>query len=149
MAKGWLEAMVANSEWGTTGQIHIDSAGVNAGDGFGANQMTIDVMNEKDVDVSFHLTKRFTEVLIDQANLILVMEPFHREEILKLNPRAAERTFLLTSFGQDASIAQVDSGIEDPIGQSIEVYQRTRDAIHEAVLPVIPWIRDQLVAVDC
>jgi RpiB/LacA/LacB family sugar-phosphate isomerase len=61
-----------------------------------------------------------------------------QDAIQTLYPMAAEKTFVLREF-EDDEVIGLD--VSDPIGQSLEVYRRTRDQIQSALPALIGFIR--------
>lgn len=109
--------------------IEIYSAGMMAINGFSPPKETIEVMKEKNVDVSTFKTKNVTPDMIKKTGLIFVMEPMHKEKILKIVPAAAKKTFLLKEYGFPPNMYLKDFSVQDPIGKPIEDYRACRDEI--------------------
>jgi protein-tyrosine-phosphatase len=63
----------------------------------------------------------------------------HRQAILAVAPESEGKVFLLKSFG----VAQCTADIDDPVGQSLEVYRRVRDEIDAALPDLILYMMDQ------
>jgi protein-tyrosine-phosphatase len=109
--------------------IDVGSAGIIAINGNPPTEETVKVMKESDVDVSGLKSRRLTRELVKGADLILVMEPMHKEAVLKLAPEAASKTFLLKEYGSAAKVLPKGFSVRDPIGQPIENYRICRDEI--------------------
>ncbi|MFH1189795.1 MAG: low molecular weight protein arginine phosphatase [Candidatus Omnitrophota bacterium] len=109
--------------------IEVRSAGVSAFEGMPPSDETIEVVREEGVDVSDYRTKRVTTEMVRKADLILVMEPAHKEDISGILPEAAEKTFLLKEFGRLSPSGRRDPGVSDPIGKPAEEYRATKDEI--------------------
>jgi len=75
--------------------------------------------------------------MVEAADLVLVMDGYHRQRVRELVPDAAGRTRLLLSF------AGRDEAVEDPIGLSIESYRLTRDAMKPALEQVAVEVRQR------
>jgi protein-tyrosine phosphatase len=114
-------------------EIGVHSAGVRALNGMSASDETISVMKEENVDVSDFRTREIMPDMIKKADLILVMEPEHRDQILKIMPEARYKTYLLKGYGRSSTEDMVDLSIIDPIGMSIEEYRIIRDEIRGQV----------------
>ncbi|MBI3324452.1 MAG: hypothetical protein HYZ92_04145, partial [Candidatus Omnitrophica bacterium] len=82
---------------------------------------------------SDHLTKTLTDEMIRQADLILVMEPLHLDEIRRRVPTASGKVHLLASFGLPQASGEREAAIPDPIGKPTEVYEICFATIREAV----------------
>ena len=109
--------------------IDVRSAGVRALNGLPSSNETIEVMKEEGVDVSDYRTKNITADMIKKADLILAMEPVHKDEILALVPEAGSKTYLLKEYGGSSTFNPKGFSIHDPIGKPIDEYRITRDEI--------------------
>jgi protein-tyrosine phosphatase/ribose 5-phosphate isomerase B len=80
-------------------------------------------MKEEGMDVSMHKGKNAAVDLLKRADLIVVMEKFHRNVLLGMLP------------GIDTKIRTLKESedIPDPIGKDIVEYRRVRDIIKEEV----------------
>lgn len=114
--------------------IEVRSAGVAAMDGMPPSEETVTVMKEDGVDVSDHLTRNVTADMIKKADLIIAMEPIHKEEILRIAPEAKGKTFLLKEYGGDSTVFNPRGfAVRDPIGKSVDEYRITRDDIKREI----------------
>jgi len=97
MAEGLLKKRL--KELGKN-DVEVRSAGMRAFGGMPPTSGTIEVMKETGADVSGVRSKMLTNEMIRDADLILVMEDMHREEIVRRVPDASPKTHLLkaTSF---------------------------------------------------
>ena len=129
MAKGLLKKLLAARD------IQVISAGISAIPGFRPTKETIEVMAKEGIDVSGHLTQRLTPEMIDRADVILVMEHWHKEQILRLVPSSKSRVFLLREFADQAQGTEIE--IPDPIAKPPEVYERCFQMIKESVEKVV------------
>ena len=129
MAKGFLKKFLAGRE------VIVMSAGVSAIPGFRPTQETIDVMAKEGIDISGHLSQRLTPEMVHQADLILVMEYWHKEQVLRLSASAKSKVFLLKEY---AGIGQgADLEIPDPIAKPLEVYDACLRTIRESIEKVV------------
>ena len=129
MAKGLLKKLLTGRD------VQVASAGVSAIPGFRPTKETIDVMAKEGIDVSGHLTQRLTSEMVDRADVVLVMEHWHKEQILKLAPSAKSKVFLLKQFADQAQGTEIE--IPDPIAKPPEVYDRCYQMIKECVEKVV------------
>ena len=81
-----------------------------------------------------HLSRTISENDIKEADLILVMEEPHRDEILYIMPSKSSRTYLLAEFGLWGGKVQ-DSALEvpDPIGMPLRTYKDTFGIIKNSI----------------
>ncbi|MBN1794888.1 MAG: low molecular weight protein arginine phosphatase [Candidatus Omnitrophica bacterium] len=140
MAKGLLEDLVSRRqdelrEKVPGVQVVVRSAGVMALPGFAASAGAIEAMRETGIDISFHLTQPLTNEMIDEADLILVMEERHLEEIINRRPGARDKAFLLKIYGlhEEEGGKLADRDVADPIGKPLEGYQCSLAEIREYV----------------
>ena len=114
------------------------SAGIGALDGQPVTEESVVAMAELGLDIAAHASQSLRVPLIESVDFIFTMTRQQQDAIQTLFPMAAEKTFLLREF-EDAEIVGKD--VADPIGQSLEVYRRTRDQIHRALPSIIEFIK--------
>ena len=94
----------------------IDSAGLGALVGEGANAMAAEVAAEHGVSLDGHCAQAFSSSLAMQYDLILVMEKSHLERIKKSYPEVSGKTMLFGHWQNQLEIG-------DPYKKSREMYQ--------------------------
>ncbi len=94
----------------------IDSAGLGALVGEGANPMAAEVAAEHSVSLDGHIAQAFSSSLAMQYDLILVMEKSHLERIKKSYPEVSGKTMLFGHWQNQLEIG-------DPYKKSREMYQ--------------------------
>lgn len=105
--------------------IAVSSAGIAAVVGHGADETASDVAQAEGVSLEGHVARQFTRELGLEQDLILVMEPGHRREIVRLAPDLSGRVMLFDHWvgGQ---------GIADPYRRSQEfheiIFHKVKDA---------------------
>jgi tRNA threonylcarbamoyl adenosine modification protein (Sua5/YciO/YrdC/YwlC family) len=127
MAEAVLKKMMKDKR---RDDVEVSSAGIMMLAGLGASQGTKDVLAKEGIDVSKHLSQKVTKEMIRRSDLILVMERLHEDAILHLAPEVKNRVFLLKEF---AKINDSHLDISDPIGRSLDFYEKTLVSIKEAV----------------
>lgn len=125
MAEGLLKKMLGNDKY-----IKVESAGVATFDGMPATKETIAVLEKEGIIISDHRSRRLTDEMIKESDLILVMESYQKQHILNRVLSAEKRIFLLREFDNEYS---GDLNIPDPIGAQIDVYERVFKIIKNAV----------------
>lgn len=110
------------------------SAGVSALSGYPPDPGMVDFLHEQGKTTREHLSQPVTKELVDWADLILVMERYHRQKILDRWPEAGEKTRLLGEFLPDDNV--VDD-IIDPYGGSPYHYRLAQGQIGLAVQSLI------------
>ena len=119
MAEGALKHLLNKK---SVDNFEIISSGTMQGVGFPATLYAIEAAKTWEVDISGHLSQPLTPDLIEKSDLIIAMTPNHVKEILRMRKDAASKTYLLRSFPDNASDGD---GVADPIGMSLEEYNKT------------------------
>lgn len=114
--------------------VSCTSAGISALTGYPPDPRMLDFLNKQGKTIKEHRSKPITKELIDSAEMILVMERYHLQEILERWPEAAEKTRLLGEFLRDDGISD---DISDPYGRSPKHYRLAQDQISLAVQNLI------------
>ena len=104
-------------------QVRVDSAGVFAHEGMPSTRETQQVLKEVGVDCSGHFARVVTPEMVKNSEVVLVMEQFHLEEVLRRMPSAKGKVHLLKAYGRDLHEPQLQQDIADPIGKPLEVYE--------------------------
>jgi len=108
----------------------VRSAGVGAVGGEPPSEEAVIALADKGISAVHHRSQLLDQGLVDAADFIVVMTDDHRRIVQKRFPGVHGRVFLLKSFGP----AGRDEDIDDPIGQSVDVYRDVRDEMN-AVMP--------------
>lgn len=104
--------------------VNILSAGISADNDSGATQNAIKACEELGVDLKNHTSKSIFDVNLNQIDRFIVMTYMHRSFLVNLGVKN-EKIFVL---GEQ---------ISDPFGGSLEVYERCRDQIYNALCELI------------
>ncbi len=120
MAEGILKSLLKQKG---KDDIIVSSAGVGALEGYPASGFAIEVAKNWDVDISDHRARQLSHEMIKKTDLILAMSPEHADNILRTDPRAKSKTYLLKSFPKLYAPSQ--EGVDDPIGGSLDQYNHT------------------------
>ena len=116
--------LTPNSPW------QVASAGTCAISGDEASPGAIEVLAESLLDLTGHRSQPLTDELARAATVIVALTRAHRDDILAAFPSAFQKVFLLRSFDPHTDS---DKDIADPIGGTLDVYRRCRDAIATAI----------------
>jgi len=133
MAQGLLQHLLEQRPARLHQPIEVSSAGVSAIEGMSASRETLRLLRQEGIDYSAHQARRLSDEMIQQAHLILVMEHYHWEEIIRRVPEARPKTFLLSAYGLDDREPLKQLDIPDPIGKPLEVYEVCFSTIREAI----------------
>ena len=137
MAEGFLRRRLAENP---AGAMEVSSAGTAGLDGLPASDLAREVVREDGVELESFRSSALDPRRVEEGDLILVMEPSHRDAVVRLVPEAIERTHLLREFGGTGSGS--DASLADPFGGSLEIYQQVYLQIKEAIEGALPRLRD-------
>jgi len=117
--------------------FHAESAGLLALPGNSATFLAQKVAAEHGVDLAGHKAKRLSQELVDWAELILVMEKSHKDELFADFPEATDKTFLMRHF---ALYGSRNRGIADPYGLQYDAYRFCYLDIEDAVSGLVDYL---------
>lgn len=128
MAEGILKSIAKREKL----DIVVKSAGISVFNGDKASQNSIKAMKNIGLDISGHMSRQIDKAMIEEADLILTMGSSHRDSLLSLYPDSQGKIFTLLNMAYG-----VEKDVADPYGQSLYVYEHTRDAIQQAILQLL------------
>lgn len=134
LAAGFLKKL---QERNSLCQMEIDSAGLTVLPGSPASFHSLRVAAENSVFLEEHQARLVTPELIDKADLIVVMEPGHRQQMHDRYPQASDKVLLLRHFARYGSR---ERGIPDPYGLNLETYRFRFEDIKECVESLHEWL---------
>lgn len=138
MAEGIFRKLLASElgcsdeELGERGFI-VASAGLSAVLGDRPSPQAVEVMRQKEIDLTEHESQPLTGRLLLQADRVFTMTKSHREAILKECPDAADRVELLSRKGTD---------ISDPYGSEVETYQKCAEEMEQHLRLILKDLLD-------
>jgi tRNA threonylcarbamoyl adenosine modification protein (Sua5/YciO/YrdC/YwlC family) len=124
MAKGLLENESKKD-------LIVQSAGIAVFSGMPPTEETIKTMKKRGIDVSQEKAQGASASLLQEADLILVMEPKHKDFIIERFPEAKNRTHLLKEYKRKDKLD--DYSISDPIGRPFNFYQKVYNEIEKEI----------------
>ncbi|MFF0490853.1 low molecular weight phosphatase family protein [Nocardia sp. NPDC004068] len=141
------------AEHGLT-DLTAESAGTRALVGFGVEPLAAQTITGLGANADDFRARKLKAAMIERADLVLAMTEQIRDEIMRLVPAAAGRTFTLLEAHRIAkvsgarTIAEIDrarddlalvgrENIPDPVGLSADRFCETGDRIAEAVVPLM------------
>jgi len=113
----------------------ILSAGIAAADSFPASQEAVELLADRNIDISEHLSRQVTSEMLSECDHVYAMTSSHLAVLQEARPDLTGRRNLVTKNGQD---------ISDPIGRGAETYRKCADQLTEA----IRRIADDLIKKD-
>ena len=105
--------------------LKIKSAGISALPGGKISSETLQVLKDEKIDAKNHKVTKINKELLVEADIILTMTEAHKRYLKKREEVSAKKLFTLKEFIKESE----DLDILDPYGQSLEVYQKTKDEI--------------------
>lgn len=133
MAEGILKSMAKERNL----DIKVGSAGVSVLPGDRAARNAIKTMADLGLDISKHSSSQMNYELAEEFDLILTMSNSHRDIILSEFPQTREKTFTLMDYAYGNN-----GNVIDPFGGSLDMYEKTRDEIYEALEKILMKIID-------
>ena len=109
------------------------SAGLHAVVGHGVEPTAREIAEQHGLDVSDHRAQQVAGWMLSHADLVLVMEARHQQELQRLYPLARGKIRRLGEFGPQGAY-----DIADPYRQSRAAFEAAHDAI---ALGVDEWAR--------
>ncbi len=128
MAQALLEEMV--KEKGL--DIKVKSAGIFAFDGQEASENAIEVLKSEGIDLSNHRANIIYRDLLEEADLILTMGISHKRALLSKFDFVKGKIYTLKEYAYGE-----EEDIDDPFGGDLQVYNKTKEEIKEALKEVI------------
>jgi len=116
--------------------IEIRSAGTFGARGLSPTSEALKVISAEGMDPAGLESKTLTDEFINWADVILVMEPAHKNRIIDMVPEASEKVKYLAEYGG----AEGES-IPDPIGRSLEYYGECFNSIKSHIEELIKWLK--------
>ena len=107
--------------------ITVESAGLGALVGYPASRFSVELMNERGIDISAHRARQIDKEMISTAELILVMETGHKRAIDVQDPTARGKIYRLGEWQ--------DIDIPDP-------HRKPREAFEEALALIEQGVSD-------
>ncbi len=115
LAEAMLKALM--HVHGSAGAAEVASAGTGTYSGIPATREAQSVAAEMGLDLSGHSSRPVDADMVSKNDLILAMEGFHRDFILRNFPAAAGKIFTLGEF------AGTGEEIPDPYGGGLQLYR--------------------------
>ncbi len=136
MAEGLFRALASDQPG-----LKARSAGVSTYPGQPPSAHAVQALAELGINIERHRSAPLDDRAVRDAACIIAMTRSHLDSILYLYPEAAEKTFLLREFEDQASSLDVS----DPIGLGYEAYAYTRDVIRRALPGVLRFVNSDAV----
>lgn len=103
----------------------VSSAGMEACGGECASAYAIEVLNEQNIDLSRHRSRRISAKLMADVDWIITMTQAQQEALRRLFPQYDHKVRYLGDWGDDKR------DVLDPWSGSVEVYRQTANEIRK------------------
>ncbi len=121
----------------SAGRVEVRSAGVAAGDGAPASNLSRAVARQHGLDLEGHQSRRLDATALAGVDLVLLMDPADRARVQALTGDSGTEIFALADFGRSKPAGEA---IPDPFGGSPEAYEETLQRIEGHLERVVPYI---------
>ncbi len=118
--------------------IEVRSAGTLGIDGMTPTKETVMVLEKEEIDAAVYESKELTEELVDWADLVLVMEPSHKNRVIEMVRGSENKILYLGQFDADGG----DIVIPDPIGRQLAFYRASFGKIKRSIEGLIEWLKE-------
>jgi protein-tyrosine phosphatase len=108
----------------------------------------LEAARRRDLSLDGHVPRTLTAELVEDADMVLVVEPWQWDELRRRYPARHDRFFLLSHFEPDAASygAFLHHHIVDPFGGTPEAFERCYARIDAAVGALVTAIGDASTA---
>lgn len=117
-------------------ELQVWSRGIAGSHTLRIPAIELELMDEENIDISQHVSHPLLGRDVLTADLILVMEKYHKERLQTFFPEVSEKIFLLSEF-----VGQGAQDIKDPIGLPDEVYKECRDMLKYLIKKLVEIIK--------
>ena len=117
--------------------IKVHSAGLDTTAGKEAHPLASIAAQQHDLSLQAHVTTPLTQVLVNHADLILVMEQLHYAKLLQLYPEAKGKVFRLGYFNNTLAI-----DIGDPYDGTLEDFEVCYRVIRQSCDSLLKYLGD-------
>lgn len=135
MAEGYLQKRLGEENI----PAEVKSAGTLGIVGMVPSAGAIKVLKSERVSLEGLKSKELTGELINWADIILVMEPSHKERIIMDRPEAEKKVIFLREFANNTGSLV----IPDPIGRPLAFYKTSFQIIKKSVEGFIKWLKEE------
>ncbi len=120
--------------------IEVDSAGVEQPVFDEATAEAIEAMCHYGLDLGSHRSQRISDRLVERADLILVMESWHREDITAMLPQCDGKIHLLAEYSGG------DGNVDDPYCRGIEAYRECAASLKGMLTELVNKIKADIAS---
>ena len=117
--------------------VQVSSMGTHGLDNAPPSELAQKVCEDHGIDISGHRSRGLVGEEIQDADLILCMEPIHRKYLQAFFPWQRDRIALLGAWPDKE---KRKSAIRDPMGSPLKVYQQVYDHIQSQIDRIQPLL---------
>jgi len=136
MAQKLFEKLL--EEEGLSQKVQVASAGTAVPLGLKPIHGTIWVLKEDGIDAKDYRAQKLDPLLLNQADLIVVMEKKHRQHLLEKNPGLEPKIFLINQFLPEGNFLD----LPDPIRKPLSVYRKTKENIKKTLPGILKKVEE-------
>ncbi|CAN5899778.1 hypothetical protein BH11VER1_BH11VER1_29790 [soil metagenome] len=114
------------------------SAGVGAYPGDTPSKHTVQLMQERGLDMHGFRSRQLSKKLVDQVTHIFGLSMSHLQALETMFPEATDKMYLTSEFAANDRLRGKD--VRDPFGQGRDAYEETRDTLLELLPSVLAYI---------
>jgi protein-tyrosine-phosphatase len=127
---GYLKHYLAQYRSDALKRLKISSAGTRARSGGRINDVVALIARNNGFSLRSHVAEPLSARLVKRANLILVMEQVHKDQVLEKYPEAADKVFRLMEYGWQGEEDVESLDVPDPTGRQAEDFRTFIDTAH-------------------
>lgn len=128
MAEALFKEVIASK--GLAEKVAVGSAGIAAFPGLKATPQAQQVMLERGLDISQHISQPLTQEILEKADLVLAMTNSHLWAIKSEHNDHSSKVFLLKNY---ATKGRENGDIIDPFGSSVENYHKVATELEKYI----------------
>ncbi len=134
-----LAAVAAARRLAAAGRADVgtESAGIRANQAKEAPPFAVAAAAARGLSLAGHRPRLLTPELMQAYDLVVVMEPGQRDELIARYPDARDRIVLLSLYDEHAHLGYDQFHIADPFGGPREVFDACYDRIERAVATLL------------
>ena len=129
---GYMEQYLKKNYPYARRKIRILSAGVKARSGSSASSVVKHVARIHNFNLNSHHSDPFTKKMVKNADVILVMEQWQKDDLLQRFPQAEGKVFRMMEYLWSGDTRDIRD-IPDPTGQDTADYQEFIEVAHAEV----------------
>ncbi|QHI68964.1 arsenate reductase/protein-tyrosine-phosphatase family protein [Tichowtungia aerotolerans] len=111
-------------------KLKISSAGTRAVSGGRVNDVVALIAHKNGFSLREHTASPLTAKTVKAADLILVMEQVHKDQMLKKFPEAEEKVFRLMEYGWQGDEEPEKLDVPDPTGKNADDFREFINTAH-------------------